>query len=70
MAATFTFDGQQVTVAEVAARFTCYSRSWLAEALKAGCRSSLDLSRYYQQGRMRQRRQLRPMVQGRRPLKN
>jgi hypothetical protein len=53
MAATFTFDGQQVTVAEVAARFTCYGTTFLREALKAGCRSQRDLQAYEQSSRAR-----------------
>jgi hypothetical protein len=69
MTSRFPFEGKEVTVAELSARFTCYSRTWLAEALKAGCCSPIDLSRHYQQGRARQKHCLRPLVRGLRPMK-
>lgn len=67
----YSFDGQMVTVAELAERVTCYSESWLAEALRAGCRSVRDLAvRYYEGGKRRRegedrgRRGLRKFVKG------
>jgi hypothetical protein len=47
----YSFDGEMVTVAELALRVTCYSEPWLASALKAGCRSVMDLAvRFHAQG--------------------
>lgn len=62
----YKFDGQMVTVAELAERVTCYSERWLAEALKAGCRSVRDLAvRYYEGGQRKRAGE----VQGRRGLR-
>lgn len=51
----YPFEGQEVTPAELAKRCTCYSAPWLAEALKAGCRSVRDLSMRYAEARKRER---------------
>jgi hypothetical protein len=47
----YLFDGVMVTAAELAERVTCYSEPWLAEALRAGCRSVMDLAiRFHRNG--------------------
>ncbi len=51
----YSFDGEMTTPAELARRITCYSEPWLGEALKAGCRSVMDLSVRYAAGKTRER---------------
>jgi hypothetical protein len=52
----YSFDGEMVTVEELSLRVTCYSEPWLASALKAGCRSVMDLAVRWHQSGLRQLR--------------
>lgn len=49
----YRFDGEMVTATELSRRVTCYSKTWLGEALKAGCKSIADLSLYFAEGARR-----------------
>jgi hypothetical protein len=61
----YRFGEDMVTAAELARRITCYSEPWLAEALRAGCRSVFDLAvRWYENGK-RARRARAPSVKHR-----
>jgi hypothetical protein len=51
----YSFDGEMVTPSELARRVTAYSRPWLGEALKAGCRSTRDLAVRYAAGVTREK---------------
>lgn len=49
----YMFEGEMVTPAELSRRITAYSKPWLGEALKAGCRSVRDLAVRYAAGEVR-----------------
>jgi len=52
----YSFDGEMVTPAELARRVTMFSKSWLGEALRAGCRSVPDLHAYARRRQSNQRK--------------
>lgn len=54
MSRRYPFEGAEVTPAELA-RCVCYSETWIAQALRAGCTSKADLARRYHESMQRKR---------------